>query len=140
MANLDDILTTQKNGVVAINNIAQTMSYTFAYTRGSALSQAPAGTGTYAVLYTVPSTTQITLTDIEVCNTGTTAATFYISIVPPGGTAGASNALFYKAPISQNMTVQWTGQLVMPAGTTVQAYASSSAVNIFISGGPGGPR
>ena len=140
MASLDDILTAQKNGVVAINSIAQTMAYDFAYKRGSALSQAPAGTGTYATLYAVPSTTQVTLTDIEICNTGTTNATFYISIVPSGGTAGASNALFYASPILPKMTVQWSGNIVMTAGVSVQAYSSSSDVNIFVTGSPGGPK
>jgi hypothetical protein len=140
MASLDDILTTQKNGVVAINSIAQTTAYAFAYERGSALSQAPAGTGTYSILYAVPSTTQVTLTDIEICNTGTATETFYISIVPAGGTAGASNALFYAAPILPKMTVQWSGNIVMTANVSVQAYASSANVNIFITGSPGGPR
>jgi hypothetical protein len=77
------------------------------------------------------------IVDIEICNTGASAATFYISLVPSGGTAGASNALFYAAPINGNTTVQWTGQQVLSAGGTVQAYASSSAVTIKVGGGPG---
>lgn len=137
MASLDDILTTQKNGVIAINSINQALVGIYTYTKGAALASGSAGTGTYATLYTVPVGTQMAIVDIEICNTGSTTATFYISLVPSGGTAGASNALFYAAPINGNTTVQWTGQQVLSAGGTVQAYASSSAVTIKVGGGPG---
>lgn len=134
MASLDDILTTQKNGVVAINSISSSISGIFTYIKGSPLTRSPAATGTYATLYTVPIGKQLTLTDIEICNTGTTAATFYISLVDDGGTAGASNALFYAAQISPKMTVQWTGQQIVGSNGTVQGYASSSDVVIMIAG------
>lgn len=137
MASLDDILTAQKNGVVAINSIAQALNGTYLYTKGTPLSSGSAGTGSYATLYTVPANTQMAIVDIEICNTGSTTATFYISLVPSGGTAGASNALFYAAPINGYSTVQWTGQQVLAAGGSVQAYASSSAVTIKVGGGPG---
>lgn len=137
MASLDDILTTQKNGVVALNNLSLTLANQYAYNRGSALTRAPANSSGYSVLYTVPSTQQMTITDIEICNTGNTTATFYISLVPSGGTAGANNALFYAAPILPNSTVQWTGTQVLAPSSTVQGYASSNAVSIMISGGPG---
>ncbi len=137
MASLDDILTTQKNGVVAINSINQALVGIYSYAKGASLSSGAAGTGGYATLYTVPAGTQMAVVDIEICNTGSTTATFYISLVPSGGTAGASNALFYAAPINGYSTVQWTGQQVLAAGGTVQAYASSSAVTIKVGGGPG---
>lgn len=137
MASLDDILTTQKNGVVALNNIALTTSNQYAYNKGLPLTRGSANSSGYALLYTVPSTQQLTITDIEICNTGNATATFYISFVPSGGTAGANNALFYAAPIPGNSTVQWTGTQVLAASTTVQGYASSNAVTIMISGGPG---
>lgn len=137
MASLDDILTAQKNGVVAINGIVQAMNGIYGYVKGSALSSGSAGTGTYATLYTVPANTQMAIVDIEICNTAATPATFYISLVPSGGTAGASNALFYAAPINGYSTVQWTGQQVLAAGGSVQAYASSSTVTIKVGGGPG---
>ena len=77
------------------------------------------------------------ISDIEICNTSATPATFYVSLVPSGGTAGASNAVFYAAPINGNTTVQWTGFQVLTAGATVQAYASASTVTILVSGNPG---
>lgn len=136
-ASLDDILTTQKNGVVAINGINSAVSSLFAYVRGSSISSGPAGTGSYAKLYTVPTGRQVTINDIEICNTGSSPATFYISLVPSGGTAGASNALFYAAPINGNTTVQWSGQQILGGGGFVSAYASSSNITIKVNGAPG---
>ena len=137
MASLDDILTTQKNGVVALNVLALTSQNQYAYNKGLPLTRGAANSSGYSILYTVPSTQQMTITDIEICNTGATSATFYVSFVPSGGTAGANNALFYAAPIPGNSTVQWTGAQVLAPSTTVQGYASSNAVTIMISGGPG---
>lgn len=137
MASLDDILTTQKNGVIALNNLALTTSYQYAFNKGQILKSGSLGTGGYSSLFTVPSTKQMTVTDIEICNTSAVGAVFYISLVPSGGTAGASNALFYNAPIPAYTTIQWTGNQVIAPSGSIQAYASSNAVTIMVSGGPG---
>lgn len=136
-ASLDDILTTQKNGVVAINGINQSLAGIYAYDKGTVLSSGPAGTGSYSTLYTVPTGKQMAIVDIDICNTSSSPATFYISLVPAGNVADASNALFYAAPINGNTTVQWTGQQVLAAGGFVAAYASTSSVTIKVSGGQG---
>lgn len=137
MAGLDDILSAQKNGVVGINNLATTWAKYYNYLKGASLTSGAAGTGSYSLLYTVPSNQTTTITDIEICNTGATAATFYIALVPSGGTANASTSLFYNAPIPAYTTVQWSGNQVLGAGGTVQGYASTSAVTIKVSGAPG---
>ncbi len=137
MASLDDILTTQKNGVIALNNLALSTSNQYAFLKGQALTSGEANTSGYATLFTVPTTQQMTITDIEICNANATGANFYISFVPSGGTAGANNALFYNAPINGRTTVQWTGGQVLKPGSTVQAYATSNSVSFLISGGPG---
>jgi hypothetical protein len=136
-ASLDDILTAQKNGVVAINGINQAMTGLYAYVRGTPLASGAAGTGGFSTLYTVPSNVQMAIVDIEICNTSGVPATFYISLVAKGGTAGASNALFYAAPIIGYQTVQWTGQQVLSGGGFVAAYASASTVTFKVGGGPG---
>lgn len=134
MASLDDILTTQKNGVVAINNLAQNISAISAVYRGGPQPAGPAGS-TIGIIYTVPAAQQFTLTDIEICNASATASSFSIYLVPSGGTAGASNALFYNAPINGNTTVQWTGSTALSTGSTIQASSASGNVTIKISGG-----
>lgn len=137
MASLDDILTTQKNGVIAINNLGQYINGIYLYSKGATLSSGAAITTGYSTLYTVPNNIQMAIVDIEICNTSATPATFYVSLVPPGDTAGASNALFYAAPINGNSTVQWTGQQVLAGGGFVAAYASATSVTFKIGGGPG---
>lgn len=134
MASLDDILTTQKNGVVAINNLANYYNSLLQITRGTPVSSSPATTAV-STLYTVPNGLQFLLQDIEICNTTSVPATFNIYIVPSNGTASQGNALFYSAPISGNSTVQWTGNLSLASGTTIQALASVTTVTIKISGG-----
>lgn len=137
MASLDDILTTQKNGVVAINGLNQALAGIYAYVKGKPLASGAAGTGGYSTLYTVPTGQQMAIVDMEICNTSAAPATFYISLCALGETAGASNAVFYAAPINGNTTVQWTGQQVLTAGGFVAAYASASTVTFKVGGGPG---
>lgn len=131
-ASLDDILTTQKNGVIAINGINQTMAKLYSFTTGTPLSSGALGTST-GTLVTVPTNAQYEITDIEICNTGVTT-TFSLYIVNSGGTAGTTNALFYNAPIAPNSTVQWTGMITMAAGSTIQGSAGTANVAIRISG------
>ena len=133
MASLDDILTTQKNGVVAINNLATYTKGILSIDKGDP-SASGASSLTSAILYTVPTGQQFTLTDIEICNASATPSTFSIYLVASGGTAGTSNALFYSAPIKGNTTVQWTGSTALSAGSTIQASAGATTVTIKISG------
>ena len=134
MASLDDILTTQKNGVIAINNLSQNLAAISSVYRGGPLPSGSAGTSV-GTIYTVPNGQQFTLTDIEICNASSSASTFSIYLVASGDTAGTSNALFYNAPINANTTVQWTGSTALASGSTVQASAGATTVTIKISGG-----
>lgn len=134
MASLDDILTTQKNGVIAINNLSQNIGIIAAVYRGGPQPSGNAGTS-IGTVYTVPTGQQFTLTDIEICNASATVSTFSIYLVASGGTAGTTNALFYNAPINGNTTVQWTGSTALSAGSTIQASSGSGNVVIKISGG-----
>ena len=133
-ASLDDILTAQKNGVVAINGLNQNLGAISAVYRGAPQPGAAAGTSV-GTIYTVPTGQQFTLTDIEICNASSSSSTFSIYLVASGGAAGTSNALFYNAPINGNTTVQWTGSTALSSGSTVQASSGSGLVAIKISGG-----
>ena len=134
MAGLDDILTTQKNGVIAINNLSQNIGIIATVYRGGPQPTGAAGS-TIGTIYTVPTGQQFTLTDIEICNASSSASSFSIYLVASGGTAGTTNALFYNAPINGNTTVQWTGSTALSAGSTIQASSASGNVTIKISGG-----
>ena len=133
-ASLDDILTTQKNGVVAINGLSQNIGFIGTVYRGNPQPSGAAGTS-IGTIYTVPAGQQFTLTDIEICNASATGTTFSIYLVASGGSAGTNNALFYNAPINPNTTVQWTGGTALSAGSTVQVSAGAATISMKISGG-----
>lgn len=92
-------------------------------------------TTSYVSIYTAPTNTRTYVKDINVCNTSGGALTVYISLVPDGGTAGTSNALFYNFSIAANTTYQWSGVQILDAGETIQVKASNTGLTITISGG-----
>jgi hypothetical protein len=138
-ASLSDILTAQKNGVVAINNLALytqvIANYTTVLAGTDQLAPPTAGTTSYVTIYTAPSGVIGRISEIDICNSNSGATSFSINFVPAGGTAGTTNALFYNAPINGNTTVQWTGGLALNAGDTIQVKAAISGITFNVSGG-----
>ena len=134
MASLDDIFTTQKNGVVAINSLVKYMNNISNKIVGTQFYQGAATTG-LSTLYTTPTGATSYLTEINIVNTAATAANFSIYVVSLNGTAATTNALFYQAPIQGNTIVQWQGSVFLPAGTTVQAQGSTTSINFYATGG-----
>ena len=133
MASLDDLLTTQKNGVVAINNLATYAANYYNLNRGTVVPPT-AGTVSTSVLYTVPTGVQFQLQEFDIVNTVATAGTFTVYLVPSGSTPSQANALFYTAPIPGFTTVQWKGELALPAGSTIQAATSATTITIKLAG------
>lgn len=147
MASLDDILSAQKNGVVAINGLNQTfvgiastlttasgtLSKMYTNFRNIQIYSGAAATSS-ATLYTSPASTVTCLTDIMITNTASTSATFTLNIVAPAGSASAANALFYGVSIPPNTTVQWTGNQAISAGGTLAGYASATSVTFTVTG------
>jgi hypothetical protein len=133
MASLDDILTTQKNGVVAINNLAQILSY-MSYVYIADPSPVVQSTTSASVIYTVPNTLQYTVTGIDICNTSGSADTFTICFVPSGGTADATNAIYYSAPIAAHTTISYRGGTALDSNYTIQAFAGTTNLTFKIAG------
>lgn len=134
MASTDDLLTANKNNVVAINNLGTYVLSWFNWNKGTSIPRTAASVTT-ATLFTVPAGTTFTLTDLEICNTTGSPATFTIYLVPSGGSASAANALFYSTPIAGYATVQWSGSQYLGAGGAIQASASATTVSFMINGG-----
>jgi hypothetical protein len=138
MANLDDIFATQKNGVVAINNLASYIQNISTKYVGITLSDTSLTT-TIATLYTAPAGSRSYITEIDISNTNATPTSVYFHIVAPTstgpGTASASDALLYAVQIPGNSIFQWTGALLFTSGYTLQAKASAAGCNIFVTGG-----
>lgn len=138
-ASLADILTTQKNGVIAINNLASYTSALADFTgvlAGTDQFAPPTGSTTgYVTIYTAPTGVIGRISEIDICNGNAAAGTFYVHLVPLGGSADTSNALFFNAPIPGYGTVQWTGGLALKAGDFVQVKASGTGITFNLCGG-----
>ena len=78
---------------------------------------------------------QATLGITDVCNTTVGAITVDISLVPAGGTAGVTNALYFTQSIAAYGVLQWRGLAIMNAADTIQVRASATGCAIYISGG-----
>lgn len=128
---LSDVLTTLKNGVVAINNLSGFVKQGVLLGRGLL-------PGSYGVFYTVPTGGNTVVTNIDVSNGTNATQQIYISFVPSGDTAGTANALFYHAALSAYTSLQWVGAQALTAGDTIQAYSSSASdCSLMITGVPG---
>jgi hypothetical protein len=135
---LGDILTTQKNGVVALGDISrytQAIANLLAIFGGLSKIGQAAMTTTWATLYTCPLGQRACVVNMNICNTTAAAIGVYVSAVPSGGTAGASNAIFHNTSVAANSTLQWTGSIAMTAGDTLQVQASAAGCTITASGG-----
>jgi hypothetical protein len=97
------------------------------------LGQAAMTTG-YVTLYTTPANARTFVKDLDIVNTTAASIGIYVSLVPSGGTAGTSNALFYNTPLPSNTIVQWAGSQILNAGDTIQVKASTTGCTITVSG------
>lgn len=98
------------------------------------LAQA-AMTTSYVTVYTTPENVRTFVKDIDIINTTAAPINIYVSLVPDGGTAGTSNALFYNVPLPANTIVQWAGSQVLNGLDFISVKASAAGCTINISGG-----
>lgn len=91
-----------------------------------ALFRGAATTSTSTTLYTVPSLTTSVVTNIEVSNTASAAATFTISL--------DGVVLVPTVTVQPNSQYSWEGKQVIAAGKIITGGASTTAVSIHISG------
>lgn len=92
-------------------------------------------TTSYATLYTVGASKRALLKTIDVCNTTASDILIYLHLVPSGGSAGTTNALFYMATIAAYGNLQYTGCQVMNPGDFISVKASLAGCTITASGG-----
>lgn len=89
---------------------------------GSALTVA------LATYYTVPAGTTTILKEIVLCNTDTSARTVDLHIIPSAGTGAVANQIFQDLAIQAGETKIFSVSQVLPAGSFLQALASTGAV------------
>lgn len=135
MASLTDLLSAMQNGVVAISTVAQRVQGIYNNLTTISLYQGAAPSPGPSIIYTSATNVPSHIDYILFCNTTSGAITVSMSIVPPGGTASASNAVFSGMSVPANTTQTWTGRIIVPAGYTVQAGASAVGMALTLSGG-----
>lgn len=95
------------------------------------LGQAAPANTSVASLYTVPASTEAIASTITVTNVSATDTTFRLFVVPSGGTADATNALAYDAPIEANTFVAFTLGLTLGAADKIQVRTSTADAVTF---------
>lgn len=101
---------------------------------GKKLAQA-ALTTSYVAIYTTLVNSRIYVKSIDIVNTTGSTKHIYVSLVPSGGSAGTSNAIFYNTLLPAYTTVQWTGAQIINEGDTIEAKADATGCTINVTGG-----
>ena len=108
------------------------MSYTLTPAR---LYGPSAPTTSISTLYTVPSSTSVTIKQILLSNTSSASASITINLVPTSGTAQTSNEIIPNMVMMPNSIFTLDLSQVMNTNDTLQGLQSSSgAINVTISG------
>jgi len=97
------------------------------------LGQSAPSATTATDVYTVPVSTEAVVSTIFICNRGSTAATYRISVRPNGATQADQHYLAYDAVILGNDSVAITVGTTMDAADVITVYASTAnlSFNVF---------
>ncbi len=92
---------------------------------------------TEGVLYTAPVGRAVDLTEVIAVNTTATAATFSLSIVPAGGTAGVANRQFAGQSVAANSEQRFQLDEELSTGDFLSGLQSvAGALTLTIGGNP----
>jgi hypothetical protein len=91
---------------------------------------------TEAVLLTAATySTPVTITSVIACNTTASAATFSLSILPAGASAGDTNRLFKAVSVPAAGVWDWSGEVALLAEESLSGInGTSGAITLTISG------
>jgi len=90
---------------------------------------------TVNTVYTVPASTTAIIRSIRLCNTSTATATFRLFLVPTGGTADQTTAIYYDVTLGANETLGDDAfHVLVTAGTVQFSNGTANAITITISG------
>lgn len=136
-ASPDDILTTHKNGVIALNNLGQTLNATleklYAALKPIQFYGGLLPSGSTDILYTTPSGKTANITGLMIANTAAVVKVFSVYVVPSGATLGVQHAIYLAVTIAANTTLTYTGSIAVPAGGTI-CGSSTGDVTLTITG------
>jgi hypothetical protein len=78
------------------------------------------GSSTTASLYTVPGATQTVVSSLVAANRASANSTYYIAVVPSGGSLENKNWVAYNVPISGSDSTALTLGITLGAGDSIQ--------------------
>jgi hypothetical protein len=90
------------------------------------LGQSAPSATTATTLYTVPAATEVVVSTVTVCNRGSAAGTFRLSVRPNGTTLANQHYLVYDATIVPKETQAYTLGITMDATDILEVYASTA--------------
>ena len=91
--------------------------------------QGTASTGTFATLYTTPSSTEAVISSLVICNQSSSAITVRIGLDATEGTPGADEFLVYDASVAGNDTVALTLGITMDASKYLRVSSSANTIS-----------
>ena len=98
------------------------------------IAQASPNATTDTTLYTVPSSTQVVISSITICNRGATTATYRIAMRPNAETLADKHYIAYGATVPANDTIALTLGLTADAADVITVYASSASGSFGVFG------
>lgn len=98
------------------------------------IAQASPAATTDTTLYTVPSSTQVTISSVTICNRAATTATYRIAMRPNGETLADKHYIAFGSSVPANDTIALTLGLTADAADVITVYASSASVSFGIFG------
>lgn len=85
---------------------------------------APTATTT-TTLYTVPASTESVISTVSICNRGSAATTYRLSIRPSASSLANNHYIAYDSAIDANDTVLMTAGLAVSADHVVEVYGGN---------------
>jgi hypothetical protein len=98
------------------------------------IAQASPNATTDTTLYTVPSSTQVVISSITICNRGATTATYRIAMRPNAETLADKHYIAYGATVPANDTIALTLGLTADAADVITVYTSTASVSFGVFG------
>lgn len=90
------------------------------------LGQSAPSATTATALYTVPSATETVVSTVTVCNRGSSAGTFRVSVRPDGASLANQHYVVYDASCAAKDTITLTLGLTIDASDVLEVYASTA--------------
>lgn len=98
------------------------------------LGRANPGAATPGTLYTAPASTKAMVTSLYICNTGASPDSIRVWVVPSGGAAANSNAIYFDMPIPVGNTFLANAVPLLETGDFIVVQSANGNCTFTASG------